>query len=372
MSEMTEKIKQCPFCGSDETTSFYFFGEPMVGCGSCNAHGPEAHTFDRAIELWNAAANQLEQLRNGIDEALREAPDENSYSVYLDMVSVFRGEIKQLREKVDLYKDRAEESMRLWTENRSMLQDRIEELFVERDEAMREITELREERDASNDQIAAKDAEITEHQRHVAAVMQREANAIAEIERQRLSHTHYYDRYHSALAEIEKLRKEHQDYINDVVNTNTNEWTKFTNNLKNERDKAIAEIEKLSDENKKLSVAWRTAEFGCTNLRAERDEAIKQRDYWNKAWENNYKYWQREYGNLSDKYSETIAERDEARKVARHWYNWYNTAGVWKERYEANDVDAISDELMKYCQPRKVTIYPTGTASEVRNDEVKR
>lgn len=67
-----EKINQCPFCGSDETTSFYFFGEPMVGCGSCNAHGPEAHTFDRAIELWNAAANQLEQLRNGIDEASAE------------------------------------------------------------------------------------------------------------------------------------------------------------------------------------------------------------------------------------------------------------------------------------------------------------
>jgi chromosome segregation ATPase len=329
---MSEDIKACPYCGSKDTKVSGWLGERFGRCNSCGTTGPDADNESDAILLWNAAANalaakdrEIEQLRNGIDEALREAPDENSYSVYLDMVSVFRGEIKQLREKVDLYKDRAEESMRLWTENRSMLQDRIEELFVERDEAMREITELREERDASNDQIAAKDAEITEHQRHVAAVMQREANAIAEIERQRLSHTHYYDRYHSALAEIEKLRKEHQDYINDVVNTNTNEWTKFTNNLKNERDKAIAEIEKLSDENKKLSVAWRTAEFGCTNLRAERDEAIKQRDYWNKAWENNYKYWQREYGNLSDKYSETIAERDEARKVARHWYNWYNT-----------------------------------------------
>jgi chromosome segregation ATPase len=236
------------------------------------------------VLLWNAAANALA------------AKDR---------------EIEQLREKVDLYKDRAEESMRLWTENRSRLQDRIEELFVERDEAMREITELREERDASNDQIAAKDAEITEHQRHVAAVMQREANAIAEIERQRLSHTHYYDKYHSALAERDALAV---DFDNERYKTSALE----------------REIERLRDEIKKLNVAWQTSEFGCTNLRAERDEA---------------------------------------RRVARVWYN---AAGVWKERYEANDVDAISDELMMYCQPRKVKIYPTGTASEVRNDEVKR
>ena len=152
--------------------------------------------------LWNAAANalaakdrEIEQLRNGIDEALREAPDENSYSVYLDMVSVFRGEIEQLREECDAYNHRID----------------------------------------------------------------------------------------NLLFKIDQLEK---------------------------------------------------------------------------------------YKEISYKRSIVLRDQlDEARRVARVWYN---AAGVWKERYEANDVDAISDELMMYCQPRKVTIYPTGTASEVRNDEVKR
>ena len=72
--------------------------------------------------------------------------------------------------------------------------------------------------------------------------------------------------------EIEKLRKEHQDYINDVVNTNTNEWAKYTNNLKAEIARLVA---------------------ACDDLEGE--------------------------------YLRVKEQRDEARRVARVWYSWYNT-----------------------------------------------
>ena len=60
--------------------------------------------------------------------------------------------------------------------------------------------------------LEAKNAEIAEYRRHLAAVMQREANAIAEIERQRLAHTHYYDKYHKAIAERDEAVKNMNDW----------------------------------------------------------------------------------------------------------------------------------------------------------------
>jgi Lar family restriction alleviation protein len=105
---MTEQIKACPFCGSEEAFSRNMTDDWHVVCKYCGSTGPDADRVNDAILLWNAAANALANK----DESIAE-----------------------LREKVELYKGRAEEATREWTEERSRLYNRIEQLFAERDEA---------------------------------------------------------------------------------------------------------------------------------------------------------------------------------------------------------------------------------------------
>lgn len=53
-------------------------------------------------EIWRGVADRLEQMIEEQDEALREAPeDEHTYSVYLELVTHFRGEIEKLRKERD-------------------------------------------------------------------------------------------------------------------------------------------------------------------------------------------------------------------------------------------------------------------------------
>lgn len=135
--------------------------------------------------------------------------------------------------------------------------------------------------------------------------------------------------------------------------------------LKDERDEAKAEIEKwkaeyvrirqecdafyrtneevfnenrkLNDEIKKLNVAWQTSEFGCTNLRAERDEANAEIARLVSACddlEGEYLRMKEHSENLMlrinqlEEYRrtwykramESLDQRDEARRVARRLY----------------------------------------------------
>ena len=72
-----EQIKECPYCESknckvdDLSYGLDYYGE----CNDCGARGPLAKSKTDAVQLWNAAANQIEALckeRNeAIDEKLR-------------------------------------------------------------------------------------------------------------------------------------------------------------------------------------------------------------------------------------------------------------------------------------------------------------
>jgi len=69
---MSEQIKECPYCESkncevdDMSYGLDYYGE----CNDCGARGPLAKSKTDAVQLWNAAANQIEQLRNQIDDLL--------------------------------------------------------------------------------------------------------------------------------------------------------------------------------------------------------------------------------------------------------------------------------------------------------------
>jgi Lar family restriction alleviation protein len=52
---MSEEIKPCPFCGSDNTRPLNGSLVTRVVCGACVALGPQAKTVEAAIALWNAA-----------------------------------------------------------------------------------------------------------------------------------------------------------------------------------------------------------------------------------------------------------------------------------------------------------------------------
>jgi len=66
---MSERIKACPFCGS-EKVRISDISEPIswwVICPDCYSTGPITRDRDAAILLWNATANQIEALRNKVE-----------------------------------------------------------------------------------------------------------------------------------------------------------------------------------------------------------------------------------------------------------------------------------------------------------------
>ena len=65
-----EQIKVCPFCGEPNRLSVYpIMDEWRVQCMTCNGLGPLARSKVISVLLWNAAANQVEQLKRERDEA---------------------------------------------------------------------------------------------------------------------------------------------------------------------------------------------------------------------------------------------------------------------------------------------------------------
>jgi len=51
---MSEALKPCPFCGSDDVTAG--FGVKYAECNTCDAFGPTAAYPDNAIGAWNTRA----------------------------------------------------------------------------------------------------------------------------------------------------------------------------------------------------------------------------------------------------------------------------------------------------------------------------
>jgi len=52
-------LKECPFCGCEETTmkGIYLYGEPIAyqaSCPSCYARGPSNPSEEIAVTYWNA------------------------------------------------------------------------------------------------------------------------------------------------------------------------------------------------------------------------------------------------------------------------------------------------------------------------------
>lgn len=52
---MSEKLKNCPFCGSDDV-DLVESALNYVTCNNCCAAGPDHHSSYEAVEAWNTRA----------------------------------------------------------------------------------------------------------------------------------------------------------------------------------------------------------------------------------------------------------------------------------------------------------------------------
>lgn len=221
---MSEKIGKCPYCPVPTVTMVFNPNgdDAFVECSRCKTQGPSGKNEAEAIAKWNAAANalakkdeEIEKLRDEMhsqDEALADAQDKrDKYYAdwYAEHCRVEAGNRRQ---------DELEAEIARLTAACDDLEGDMLKARDERDEAKAEIEKLKQwlqncldeakkRADNANEIQHKLNDEIAEHRRHVAIVMQREANAIAEIERQRLAHTHYYDKYHNAIVERDEARR---------------------------------------------------------------------------------------------------------------------------------------------------------------------
>lgn len=51
--KIMEKLKPCPFCGSDKVAVQYLYFRPYIICKKCHAQIPCYNTYPRAREAWN-------------------------------------------------------------------------------------------------------------------------------------------------------------------------------------------------------------------------------------------------------------------------------------------------------------------------------
>ena len=213
---------------------------------------------------------------------------------------------------------------------------------------------------AAANQLAAKDEEIADKKRIIEDMFVASVNVQAEnrklatalsVEKRRVEAGN--KRQDELEAEIARLTAACDDMQGDMLKA------------RDERDEAKAEIEKWKAEyvrirqecdafnrtneevfNKNRKVRADYAELRAT-LNAMSELLLKtekQRDALKK-----------ELGEWHDMVIPLTSERDEARRVARYWYD--DAASVRQKLREENDVDVISDELMQYCRPRTVTVY---------------
>lgn len=68
---MTEALKPCPFCGSEDV---YSYDPEWVTCPNCGAEGPPEVTCELAIKSWNCRASPSSEVQTD-PEALRVIAD---------------------------------------------------------------------------------------------------------------------------------------------------------------------------------------------------------------------------------------------------------------------------------------------------------
>ena len=151
---------------------------------------------------------------------------------------------------------------------------------------------------AASNALSKKDAEIARLTEALSDTEEQRHETVSKLSLALIREAASNNRQDELEAEIEKLRKEHQDYINDVVNTNTNAWMKYTNNLK-------AEIARLVE--------------ACDDLEGE--------------------------------YMRMKEQRDEARKVARRYYN---AANAWMKNWTE-----LINALPAQNEPQSVRVTET-------------
>jgi Lar family restriction alleviation protein len=67
---MSEELKPCPFCGSNDITQ-EFCNTPWryIGCNQCEEEGPPADSHGEAVRLWNTRHITLDQAKHVLAEA---------------------------------------------------------------------------------------------------------------------------------------------------------------------------------------------------------------------------------------------------------------------------------------------------------------
>lgn len=83
---MTEKLKPCPFCGSDDVVVEETYASGYVRCRGCGAEGGFRYSHEEAAAAWNSRTNAKklvarinvsdEQVRRMVDDAVSAAIDD--------------------------------------------------------------------------------------------------------------------------------------------------------------------------------------------------------------------------------------------------------------------------------------------------------
>ena len=83
---MTEKLKPCPFCGSNDVTVNEVYPSSYARCRVCGAEGGLRSSHDEAAAAWNSRTDAKglvvmlsvsdEQVRRMVDEAVGAAIDD--------------------------------------------------------------------------------------------------------------------------------------------------------------------------------------------------------------------------------------------------------------------------------------------------------
>lgn len=57
MNKDKEKLRSCPFCGSENVETILINKGTRVICTDCDSHGSKDSDKDKAIQKWNKRAN---------------------------------------------------------------------------------------------------------------------------------------------------------------------------------------------------------------------------------------------------------------------------------------------------------------------------
>ena len=273
---MSVKILACPYCGSDCVDVKFFFDVWCGKCINCSAAGPEARDKSDAILLWNAAANAL---------AAKDAEIADKKRIIEDMFVV---------------------SANVQAENLKL----SNELQLEK----RRVAGYKW-------QVHKLQQEIAEHRRHVATVMKRETVLKQELEKANGLIGTLGSQPDGIEIELAKAIAERDalavDFDNERYKTSALE-----REIERLRDEMHSQDEALADAQDKRDKYY--ADWYAEHCRVEASD--KRQD----ELEAEIARLTAACDDMQGDMLKARDERDEARRVARVWYN---AAGVWKDRH---------------------------------------